>query len=79
MASLCLSDAVEDALKLKFVKESMGKQYSFGKQVNLASDLHTAAEWVAARPANEVHMLGYAPQCCTVSPFVCRWTEFVNR
>ena len=55
---MCHSDAVEDALKLKFVKESMEKQYSFRKQVELSKDLHKAADWIAARSSEEVQVLG---------------------
>ena len=58
MAALCHSDAVEDALKLKFVKESMEKQYSFRKQVELSKDLHKAADWIAARSSEDVQVLG---------------------
>jgi len=48
------ADAFENALKLKFVKESMQKQYSFRKQAKLCKDLTDVVDWIATKSQEEV-------------------------
>ena len=72
MVCMLSSDAFEDALKLKFVKESMRKEYSFRKQVKLGKDLHTAIDWIATKSAKEVMCCGVWFCMSLGIMFVCR-------
>ena len=45
---------LQDAAKLKFVREAMGTDFKFENKVEIGSDLQHAIDWVAERSAQEV-------------------------